>query len=136
VKPEPLTPEAADIAAALSGLKQLDFDSRYDIYAELFREGWATDIGYALLPALWASIAGVTDRVDAEVAYVIGSIQRSFLDDHASSAYLHSAGQFVSRDCLLKTIDRLRSSARFCNETLPLEHCQELIAGLSERCST
>ena len=132
---ENLTPKTAEIAASFDSLKQLDLDCRYEIYAELLREEWATDVGYALLPALWTCIAMVRDRVDAEVAYVIGSIQRSFLDDPDPSAYSASMGAYATRECLQTTIDRLRSSEPFCSKNLPLDQCRELIADLSRRCA-
>jgi hypothetical protein len=133
---ERFTPESEDIARALGKLKSLDFDYRYDIYAELFREGWATDLGYTLLPALWTCLVEeVSDRVDLEVAYLIGSIQRSFLDDPDSPDFESIAAPYAHRDCIHQTINRLRSAERFCNQNLPWDSCQELIADLSGRFS-
>ena len=133
--PEHVIPGSEDVARALSNLKSLEFDARYDIYAELFREGWATDLGYTLLPALWACVGEVTDRVDLEVAYVIGSIQRSFLEDPDPAVFESIVAPFVHRDRLHQTIDRLNSAERFCNQNLPWDQCRELITDLSGRCS-
>lgn len=133
--PQHPPPESEDIAKALGNLKSLDLDYRCDIYAELFREGWATDLGYTMLPALWTCIVEITDRVDLEVAYLIGSIQRSFLDDPDSAAFKSIVAPYVHRDYLHQTINRLRSAERFSNQNIPWDRCQELITELSGRCS-
>ncbi len=132
---ENFTDVAEDIAKDLRVLKNLDFDHRYDIYAELFREGLATDAGYMLLPTLWQCLGEISDRIDLEVAYIIGSIQNSFLNDSDSASFEVTVSPYLHRDRLLKIIDCLSSGRHLCYQNLPWEQCQELITALSERCS-
>lgn len=120
----------AEIAEALTNLKASSFDERYDIYSELYREHWATNAGYVLLPALYKSLGTIEDVVDLEVAFVVGSIQSSVLKDQEIGAFEPIVAAFVDASSLEKTILHLRQGTRFCSSNLPVEQCESLIAVL------
>jgi len=122
-----------DILVSLEGLKSLGLDERYDLYSELYREGWATDAGYVLLPGLWESLDVVVDPVDLELAFVTGSIQRSAIEDPNLGAYSPLVEPYLDSRHLEKCMDLLLQGRAFCSPNLPDEECRDLIAALVEQ---
>ncbi len=120
----------SEIAEALMRLRASSFDERYDVYAELFREDWATNAGYVLLPALSGSLDGTVDVVGLEVAFVVGSIQIAVLKDRGLGEFEPIVAPCVIPSCLSRTIQHLKKGARFCGPNLPAEQCEALIAAL------
>jgi hypothetical protein len=123
-----------EIAEAMEDLKSLPIDERYDIYSELFREGWATDAGYILLPDLWKSLSDTTDTIDLEITFVIGSIQNSVISDRNVGSYQEIVNPYIEQRCLKKTIALLEKGRPFCSPNLPEDRCDALSSVLSAHC--
>ena len=123
----------SEIAEALMRLRASSFHERYDVYAELFREDWATNAGYVLLPGLSGSLDGTVDAVGLEVAFVVGSIQISVLKDRGLGEFEPIVAPCVIPSCLSKTIQHLKKGASFCGPNLPAEQCEALIAALQSQ---
>jgi hypothetical protein len=123
-----------EIAELMLSIKSLEFDERYDLYSELFREGWPTDAGYIMLPNLCDAFDCVEDLIDFEVVYLTGLIQRSIITDGEVGDWNDIVRVYVKVENVKKTRDLLIEGKRFCNPNLTEEQCQELIVALSSFC--
>jgi hypothetical protein len=121
------------IAGLLEKLKSFSLIERYEIYSELYRDYWATDAGYVLLPELSKNLNGIEDAIDFELAVVLGSIQISASDDPGLGLFEPIVAPFLKKECLGKTIDLLEQGTHFYGPNLAAEEYESLIAELHSK---
>ena len=121
------------IAGLLAKLKSFSLIERYEIYSELYRDYWATDAGYVLLPELSKNLIAIEDVIDFELAVVLGSIQISASDDPGLGLFEPIVAPCLKKECFVKTIDLLEQGTHFCGPNLPAEQREFLIAELHSK---
>jgi hypothetical protein len=108
-------------------LKTFEPSERYEIYAELYREYWATPVGYIFLSGLMEILGEPSDLIDLEIVLFTGYIQMSGIESQTCEKSLVSPHILPAE--LQKTIGFLRKGKQYAD---PLYATAELIEELIE----
>ena len=122
---------AQEIVRGFQGLHKLDRTERYELLADLYRDGAGSDAAYVLLSELAKLLHSLDGEVGLDVTYIVGSIQIECLKFEASK-YRDIAIKVCRKKDLVRTAEFISQWEHHCRSDDDLNEAKKLQRELLE----